>query len=517
LRTLLVTGSRGSARFHARLGNYQRFLISLTHLFQAFLELQRRRADEAPLLALVQAELNRVLEAVDADLGILSKVALHSHALPPTDLNAAFAALETRVRELRNDGRFRRAALEGGEAFFGHFSALRLIRDELNLMREMSGELPRVWVQPPSKQRRRLILPAIDGFWALAGVKAGLSVCLAFLLLKWTNPPGPNGIPLAAFTVSVFGRPSINTGGTGDLRSFQKLFLTFLLGLPIVALLWPVMPVLSNYWAMNTFLFIICYAFGFAGARVQGISFGMLIGILSITTFVALNPQEPVSFTSLMDSYLGLMTGIGLGTLVGRLFWPVLPQALLRRNLMLFFKDLRRLLTGCKDEEFILTGTVLLPLEALRAVENMILPHCSTQERGALADFIRVAQPLGMQITCLRKVRAKPLPPGTEDLLAKPFAELDAAFDLFLAKLSARFRNPAQKLEFPDLAAAFGSIQAAIRRVREQGILATADLSTVADMLELADRYHTIVEHLESCRDRVTSLRLEHYLGDFAL
>ncbi|PWT83343.1 MAG: hypothetical protein C5B58_06705 [Acidobacteria bacterium] len=517
LRGLLVTGSRGSSLFRARLGNYQRFLTAIMHLFQAFLELQRRRCDEVSILELVRPELTRLLQTIDEDLSVLSKVALQSQALASSDLNAAFEALEKRVAELRDQGIFRNAALEAGESFFGHFAALRLIRDELNLVRELSGELPRVWVALPSNRKRRLHLPVIDSFWAMSGIKAGITVCLAFLIIKWIHPPGSAGIPLAAWIFSVLGRSSLNTGGTGDLRSFQKVFLTFVFGLPVVAGLWLIMPLLSNYWAMNIFLFLVCYIYGFAACRVQGVSFGMLIGILSIVAFVALNPQEPVSFSSLIDSFLGQMTGISLGALVGRLLWPVLPQGILRRNLILFFKDLRGMLGCSSDEEFILTNTALLPLEAFRAVEKMILPRCPPGEREALADFIRVVQPLGMQITCLNKFKTRPLPDIVEARLREPLTQLESEFDRFLANLSQRFHNPAAKIDFPDLQATFERVQTAIARIRDEGILASAEVVALAQMLEMADRYRTIVERLQSCRDRAAELRLDCYLGDVAL
>jgi hypothetical protein len=517
LRALLVSGGRGSAYFRARLGNYQRFLVALTHLFQAFLELQRRRAEEGDLLEGVRPELERLLAAVDAELGILSGVALNRPALPPSDLNAAFGALEATVKALRAQGTFRNASPAAGEAFFGHFAALRLIRDELNLVRELSGELPRVRLPSPSKRKRRPVLPVIDRFWALAGLKAGLSVCLAFLLLKWIHPPGSTGIPLGAWIFSVFGRTSLNTGGTGDLRAFQRVFLTALLGLPVVALLWLLMPFLSDYWAMNVFLFVLCYAFGRVVARSPGFSFGLQIGVLAITTLVALNPQEPVAFSALVDAYLGMMTGIALGTLVGRLLWPVLPQGLLRRNLIFYFEDLRRLLGDPKDQEFILTGTVLLPLEALRAVDNMVLPRCPAGEREALANFIRVAQPLGMQLTALQGVKARPLPAGAENLLREPLAALEAGFDRFLAQLAGCFRRRSAQAAFPDLSAEVEAVESAITRVRDEAILAHEDVETVAHLLELVDRYHTIVERLGSCRDRLAGLRLHHYLGDVAL
>lgn len=518
LRTLLQSGGRGSAYFQARLGNYQRFLVSLTHLFQAVLELQRRRAEEAELLELVRPELERVISEMDAELGVLSAAGRYDYALSATGLNAAFTVLEAKVKELRDQGIFRNASPAAGEAFFGHFATLRLIRDELNLLRQISGELPRVRLAPLSQSKRRLALPSIDWFWVRAGIKGGISVCLAFLIVEWLHPPGSTAIPLTAWIFSLFGRPFLNAGGTGDLRIFQNVFLTAACGLPVVALLWLIMPFLSNYWAMNTFLFVVSYAFGYATARTQGVSFRMQVTILAINSLVALNPQKPVAFSTLMGTYLGLMTGMALASLVARLIWPVLPQGLLRGNLIIYFTDLRNLLGGPKDEEFILGRTVLLPIEALRAVERMVFPHTPPGERERLGNFIRVAQPLGMQVKLLRQVRGRPLPPAAKAELDQPFTALDNAFDRFLAKLAESFRRRTETgVDFPDLDAPMQAVESALTRVRDAGVLTGEDVEAVAQLLERVDRYRAFTERLSLCRDRLRELCLHRYLGDVAL
>ena len=56
LRTLLNVGGRGSAGFRSRLGNYQRFVVAMTQLFQALQELQRRRAEEDVILESIRPE-----------------------------------------------------------------------------------------------------------------------------------------------------------------------------------------------------------------------------------------------------------------------------------------------------------------------------------------------------------------------------------------------------------------------------------------------------------------------------
>jgi uncharacterized membrane protein YccC len=517
LRSILVAGGRGSVYFRARLGNYQRFVVSMTHLFQALLELQKRRAEEDPILDLIRAEMDRFLSALDRDLGVLSGIASAERGLPPIELNAAFSELEARVKTLREQGVFRRAPVAAGETFFGHHAALRQLRDEINLLHQLAGELPRLGLPFAPPNKRRSILPAIDGFWVRQGVKAGLSTCLAFLLIKWIHPPGATAIPLGAWIFSAMGRSSVSTGGVGDMRAFQRMFLTAVSGIPVVALLWLVMPLLAQYWAMNLLLFALCYAFGSVTAESASFGYAAQLMLLAISTLVAINPQQPVAFDTLKDSFLGLLIGLVIGGVVGRVLWPVLPQTLLHRNLTRFFVNLRALLGGSEDREYVFTETVLLPLEAIHAVDSIALPRCPASERDDLGNFIRTAHPLGMQITTLHKVKSKPLPAKVETLLRAPLAALEAKFGEFLDSLASSFRPGNANVVFPDFRVEMEAVESQVNVIRDDGLVANEDIESVAHMLELLDRYHVVAERLLSCRDQLTKLSLHRYLGDVAL
>ncbi len=519
LRTLLDAGGRGSLHFRARLGNYQRFVVALTHLFQALVELHKRQANEGALIGLVKPEVGRLLAAVDADLGVLGDVASEKRTLPPVAVTRAYAELEVRVEALRESGTFRRADLDlaASEAFFGHLAALRSVQRELALVHELVGELPRKHLLAAPPHRRHSVLPALDPFWVREAIKAGLAVCLSFLLIRWVHPPGASGIPLGALVFSTFGRMSLTTGGTGDLRGFQRMFLTALSGVPVVAGLWLLMPLLSNYWAMNTLLFGLCYVFGFIVVRATGFSYGLQIMVLAISTLVGINPQVPVSFGALRDAYLGLLIGLFIGGTISRLLWPVLPQGLLRDNMMRFFEDLRALLGGCADQEYVLTGTVLLPSSALQAVDAMVLPRCPASERERLANFIRFAHPLGLQIAALRDEKTTPLAAPIAALLGKPLADLEAGFDCSLEALARCFRERDLSVAFPEIRGAQEAMDAAMVKVRDDGVGAAMDYAAIAHLLTLVNRYGLIAGQLQACREQIASLRLDDHLRDVAL
>jgi hypothetical protein len=133
-------------------------------------------------------------------------------------------------------------------------------------------------------------LPTIDWFWVKVGIKGGLAAVVAVLLLNWINPPGPAVIPTMAWMLTIFGRPFLRVGETGDLRAFQNASLKALAVVGCVPLVILTTPFLAGYAVMNLVLFLILFIFGLLTARIPGINSWMLVGFLTISAFVGLNP-----------------------------------------------------------------------------------------------------------------------------------------------------------------------------------------------------------------------------------
>jgi hypothetical protein len=135
-------------------------------------------------------------------------------------MNEAFAALEEKVHEMRDEGILSAAPLKTAMAFTGHFAALRLLCGELNNIRGALQGLPRFDQPLPKPKPHREILPAIDWFWMKVGIKGGLAALISIVCLKWIHPPGPANVPTWAWLLIVLGRSFFRLGGTGDLRAF---------------------------------------------------------------------------------------------------------------------------------------------------------------------------------------------------------------------------------------------------------------------------------------------------------
>jgi hypothetical protein len=431
-------------------------------------------------------------------------------------LNEAFAAFEKKVNEIRDQQTFVTVPPETTRAFYAGFAALRLLRDELNNIRSLAEGLPRHGQPLPEAKPHWNFLPTIDWFWVKAGVKAGLSAVISIVLLKWINPPGAASIPLMAWVLSLFGRPFLRAGGTGDLRSFQNAFLAALALTACAALLILTTPFLADYLVMNLALFLILFWFGFLTIRISGSTFWMIVTNLSVSAFVGLNPQEPVASQTIIDSFVGLITGMGIATVVGRLIWPVLPQRLFRDDLLAILSQIKALLGGDAHREKIQTLLAILPVEAFQAARQIRMSGCSDNERARLRALVRALQALVTRTTEL-VYRRHLLPEITAPILQPQFERMEIEFGQILDVLAECFRQGDCRCEFPSLGGALVAIDEAVEKIAVSRILLNQSLEASVRTLDLVDRYNATGEALEECGRLARTLEIQRYWGDYAL
>src|SRR6266404_5040802 len=509
LRNLLQAGSRESTVFSARLSNYNAFLVALTNLFHAALDL-RRREGESSILDHLQHE-HEVLEAaISEEFGILTAPHRPGEKLRSSGLNEAFAAFEKKLNEIRDQGVL--VAVPTGIAmkFARHFAALRSLRNNLNNIRSEIEGLPRFGQPPPEPKPHWDFLPTIDWFWVRVGVKGGLAAVISILLLKWINPPGPASIPLMAWTLTILGRPFLRAGGTGDLRAFQNAFLAAM-GLAFcAALLLLTTPFLANYAVMNLALFLIFFVYGFLTIRIPGINFWMQVSFIAMSAFVGLNPQVPVRSQTIIDTFLGIIIGMGVATVIGRLIWPALPQRILRDNLIAIFAQTKALLSGNPHREKIQTQLAILPVEALQATQQIGIPGCSEQEKAKITTFVRALQALVTRITELVSHR-NILPEITGPILQPQFERLEIEFKQMLDAFTECFRQGDCQRQLPSVQGALVEMDQAIKQIRDSRILSDQKLEIPLQMLDLANRYQGTGEALEECGRVLRTLEIQRY------
>jgi uncharacterized membrane protein YccC len=518
LRNLLQAGARESTVFSARLSNYNAFLVSLTNLFPAGLYLSRHRV-EPWFLDHMRQETESLLAALSDEFNILTTARSPGEKMPSSRLNEAFAALQEKVNEIRDHGVLAATPLQTAIAFAGHFAAVRTVCDELNNIRSAMEGLPRFNQPPPEAKPHWDFLPAIDWFWVRVAVKGGLAAVISIVSLKWINPPGPAVIPLMAWLLTILGRPSLRVGGTGDLRAFQTAFRASLMLAACAALLILTTPFLAAYAVMNGALFLILFTLGFLTARIAGINFWIQLSYIAISAFVGLNPQEPVTSQTVIDTFLGIAFGMFIGTVLSRLLWPVLPQRVLRDNLLAVLAQIKALLNGDPHREKIQAQLAILPLEARQAARQIRIAGCSEEERAKLVALVRALQTLITRISHLLSRRDR-LPETTEQILQilKPQAErLEIEFKQMLDAFAECFRQGDCRVQLPTIRGALTEMDDAIQQIRDRNMLADLPLESPLRVLDLVERYHASGEALEECGRLVRTLEIQRYWGDYAL
>jgi uncharacterized membrane protein YccC len=515
LRNLLQAGSRESTFFSARLSNYNAFLVALSRLFHVGLDLSRH-GGEVWFLNRVPHETESLLAAIGEEFDILAGPHSPGEPLRHGRINEAFATFEQKVHEIRGQGVLSAAPLEIAIAFAGSFAALRSLCDELNNIRSAIGGLPRLGQSLPELQAHGDFLPTIDWFWLKIGIKGGLAALISIVFLNWIHPPGSASVPIFAWLLVVLGPSFLRLGGTGDLRAFQTALRGSVILAACAVLLLLATPFLADYAMMNLTLFLILFAVGFLTARAPGINFWAEFAVLTISEFVALNPQQPVASQTIIDTFIGIMLGTWIATVVNRLLWPVLPQRTLRANLLALFTQVGALLSGNPHQEQIQTQLAILPVEALQTVHQIRMVGCSKGEPARLTTLVHALQTLIARITQLVSRRSTS-PEIAEPVLQLQFERLEVEFQQTLDAFAECFRQGDCRRQFPTTRGALAGMNDAVEKVRESRMFAGETTEVALRMLDLVDHYHATAGALDDCGRLLRNLQIHRYWGDYGL
>ena len=368
----------------------------------------------------------------------------------------------------------------------------------------------------PDAKPRGDVVPAIDWFWVRIGIKGGLAAVVAIVCLEWLHPPGSGSVPLMAWTLTIMARPFLKAGGSGDLRAFQTALGASLFLAVYAVLLLLTTPFLANYAVMNLGLFLVLFAFSFFSARIPGINFWMQIGYLTISAFVGLNPQQPVASQTIIDTSLGLVFGTWIGTVVGRLIWPVLPQRILRDDLVALCIHLQGLLNGDPHQEKIRGQLATLPVEALQTVRQLRMAGCSKEEKARIAALVRALETLIIRISQLVS-RRQLLREIAEPRLRLQFECLDVEFKQMVDAFRECFKQGDCRRPLPALQGALAGLDHAVQDVRNRRPFGGEPPEAPSRLLDLVDRYRATAEAMEGCGRLLGSLQLQRYWGDYAL
>jgi uncharacterized membrane protein YccC len=517
LRALLQNGANESLYFRRHLPSYRTAVVSLTHLFQASLELFRQQKGDPQYLADIGPELSAVYEAIELELPMLASAVGSRKEIKNDRLKTTLGALEVRIQDLLTGGAVRSYSLDDVLDLANHQAALLAIYDEVLRLRALVANMP-LPGDPPTRDRpREFHWPRISLSRLRDGVKPAIAGTVALLICQWFNPPGAAGIPLAALALTFYNKNFI--GGKADRGALQRAFQVSVGGLIFVILVFWISPALSNYGMMNLFLFAELFAYGYWAAALGGQTIHAGAVMFFIIATVGLDAEKPVGVQTVFNSYFGVVLPIFIAAIVGRLFWPVLPEAELRKRFIEFFSTCSNFLTkqpGHGDDA-VSDRLTLIPIESVSWANGLKGRHCSEIELEKLLALTLTMRRLALRLSARAHAQPTALPESIAKLIEPVVEKAREDFQMIADALTRVFREGATRVPIPSTKPARERFRNALQEVRSQNLLAGQSLDSVRSYLSLAHRLDVIADDLETCRDQTLSLALERYWDDYTL
>jgi uncharacterized membrane protein YccC len=517
LRALLQNGANESLYFRRHLPSYTTAVVSLTHLFQASLELFRQQEGDSEYPRDIGPELSAAYQAIELELQMLADAAGLGREIKNDQLKTTLQALEVRIQDLFTSGSARSYSLENVLDLANHQAALLTIYDEVSRLRAIVANLP-LPGDPPARDRpRELHWPRISLSRLRDGVKPAIAGTVALLICQWFNPPGAAGIPLAALALTFLNKNFI--GGKADRGALQRAFQVSVAGLFFVILVFWISPALSNYGLMNLFLFVQLFAFGYWSAALGGQNIHAGAVMFFIIATVGLDAEKPVGVQTVFNSYFSVVLPIFIAAIVGRLFWPVLPEAELRKRFVEFFSTCSNFLTkqpGHADDA-LSDRLTLIPIESVTWAKGLKGRHCPPSEVEKIVAITLTMRRLALRLTARAYAQPPALPESIARVIDPVLEKARDDFRVIADALTQVFREGSTRVSVPSTKAARESFRSALQEVRSQNLLVGQSLESVRSYLSLAHRLDVIADDLETCRDQTLSLKLERYWDDYSL
>ena len=517
LRALLQNGANESLYFRRHLPSYTTAVVSLTNLFQASLELFRQQEGEPQYLSDIGSELSAVYQAIEPELQMLAGAVGSGREIENDHLKTTLQALDLRIQDLLTGGAARNYSLEDVLDLANQQAALLTIYDEVLRLRAIVANLPLPGDPPTRGRPTRFHWPRISLSRLRDGVKPAIAGTTALLICQWFNPPGAAGIPLAALALTFYNKNFI--GGKADRGSLQRAFQISVAGLIFIVLVFWISPALSNYGVMNLFLFAELFAFGYWTAALGGQNIHAGAVMFFIIATVGLDAEKPVGVQTVFNSYFGVVLPIFIAAIVGRLFWPVLPEAELRRRFLEFFSTCSNFLTRQPGHGDGVSSNrlTLIPIESVSWAKGLKGRHCPDSEVEKILALTLTMRRLALRLSARAHTQPPALPETIAKLIDPAVENARTDFRMLADALTRVFREGSIRVPVPSTNPARESFRNALQEVRSQNLLTGQSLDSVRSYLSLAHRLDVIADDLETCRDQTLSLALERYWDDYSL
>jgi uncharacterized membrane protein YccC len=243
----------------------------------------------------------------------------------------------------------------------------------------------------------------------------------------------------------------------------------------------------------------------------------MQLGFLIIASFVGLNPQQPVSSQTIIDTFVGLGIGLFIGTIIGRLLWPVLPQTVLRENLLDVLADLKALLSGDPHPEAVRIRLALRSVETHQIVRHIPAPtRWRAKKESKLNILTTELLALGPRVIHLVALHGQ-LPKPAELFLRLPLQRLKDNLVELLDAFADCVASNSTRSDLPTLDRALRETDEATREIRDQKILISYPANVPLLTLDIVARYRVVADAVNKLRSLVADPQIQRCWGDYTL
>lgn len=244
----------------------------------------------------------------------------------------------------------------------------------------------------------------------------------------------------------------------------------------------------------------------------------MQLAMFGIIGAAALNPQQPVPFESIVQSYFGVVLGFLLGALIQRLLWPLLPQWEMGRVLEHFFEGCLRLLDSHDPEDARQTaGNIgVLPAAAAAWLGHLRARDCPEDEQRKLRRFFARCAAMANALRITTRLGFDPgLTQAAQGILPAINQQKEELRRVFTALHDGFARRTSVGAPVPG-----GDEYALVRALdaeRQSGRYLELDLGTAIRLFGYVSRRRRLQRRARECLEEFRALRLDRYMGDFTL
>jgi hypothetical protein len=203
---------------------------------------------------------------------------------------------------------------------------------------------------------------------------------------------------------------------------------------------------------------------------------------------VTLDAEKPVAVQTIFNSYFSVVLPIFVAAIVGRLFWPVLPEAELRNRFIEFFSICSTFLSkhpGHGDNP-LSNRLSLLPIESVNWVRGLKGRHCPESEVEKIMALTMTMRRLALRLSARARIKPSPLPKSIAQLIDPVVEKAREEFRTIANGLTNVFREGSTAVPIPSARAARDSFQTALQEVRSQNLLAGQSVESVTALVSFS-------------------------------